>query len=341
MINNVFRNNFSIVKDLSSEDVITPGPGPGPAPLCDIFVISGDFTELARFDRDGNEIWRFEFGAAVYSIATDSDCFLYIGTNNDTVHKLDEDGNEIWVYSGGFTGNVNDIAVDPDGFVYAGSSDDTVRKLDSDGNEVWIINVGDSCFGLAIDQASSVYAGARSDLVKIEEDGNGDPQIQWTYTGFPSNLRGVGVDTNGFVYACSNSTTGENSVVCKLDASNGAEVWCNATIAGEENINTLSTSPDGSIYVGSSENELVKLDNAGNVVWRFSFAPSGDNASVISSALDIEGFVYGGSNDNTLRKIEEDGSGNPQEVWRVTFDFNVLGIGVTPGKFPIFWQQFQ
>ena len=74
----------------------------------------------------------------------------------------------------------------------------------------------------------------------------------------------------------------------------------------------ISVDSEGNIIFGENKENpnVVKLNNLGDEVWRF----SGHSKMIESVVVDKEDNIYSASDDGTLRKISKDG----QEVWNFT-----------------------
>ena len=157
---------------------------------------------VAKFDNEGKELWRRQFGTPefdeLFGVATDSDDNIFLtgwtvgdlgGTNaglyDAWVAKYDSDGNQLWVEQFGTSDFdfATGVATDSKGNVYstgytlgnledgettnAGLYDIWVAKYDSDGNQLWIEQFGgrdsDAPFGIAIDDNDDILLGGYTD----------------------------------------------------------------------------------------------------------------------------------------------------------------------------------
>ena len=129
-------------------------------------------SEKVRAPHESNNFWTFtEHTVSVYTVAVDSDGFVYSGGIDETVKKIDPDGNEVWTFTG-HTDRVRAVAADNDGFVYSASWDGTVRKIDQDGNEVWTFSGHtNNVWAVAADNDGFVYSASEDDTVKKNKQG--------------------------------------------------------------------------------------------------------------------------------------------------------------------------
>ena len=84
-----------------------------------------------------------------------------------------------------------------------------------------------------------------------------------------------------------------------------------------------------SVYSGSQDDSVRKIDSAGAEVWSF----TGHTAAVFAAAVDPVGNVYSGSNDDSVRKIDSSGA----QVWSFTgHTGTVNAVAVDPGIYGAF-----
>lgn len=213
-------------------------------------------------------------------------------------------------------------------FIYTSdSTENAVRKYDSEANELWSYTLPQYCEKLVINSQNQIIAGCRNGSVYIfEPDGTlsnsfttsagvittidvdasdniyvagtnqsvikYDPSgvLQWTYSGQGATQLTIKVDSSGNVYS------GDlNGVLKKIDPS-GAEISSKTL---NTRIESIINGDSDSLYVGTA-GRVYKFDNLGTELWRF--YGSGQNIR----GLDYkDGYLYIGSNDNYIRKVEE------------------------------------
>jgi hypothetical protein len=157
---------------------------------------------LHKFDADGNDVWRRQFGRAfsdkISSIAIDASGNIYaVGELSLTmeateafVRKYDAEGNLLWerLLDGSGFFSASAVATDnrDDAYVIVQSHDAStgsspvVLKYDPDGNEIWSrnINIGGWTVGarcIAVDARRSLYIAGHSgnDVFLMKYDANG------------------------------------------------------------------------------------------------------------------------------------------------------------------------
>ncbi len=261
---------------------------------------------LARFDADGNELWRRQFGGPAWDRGFDVAAF---------------DGG---AYITGYTSSSLDPATDLDGF------DGFAAKFDADGNQQWIRHIGTDATdwgqgsALAPDGGLYVTGYTEGDLgganagdkdlfvVRLRPDGSqawaaqlGTSALDWT--------QGVGLGPDGGVllagstegsFAADNAGERDMIAVC-LDA-DGNEKWRWQTGSlGADSAFEIRHNGEFTIVSGSSEGDgldirigiLHKLDQAGKTAGGFTATPGGSDA-VDFTGLDVadDGTVYWSGN---------------------------------------------
>ncbi len=120
----------------------------------DGFVASGECENddggraglIAKFDTNGNEIWRKIYGGVkeLYAVATDGDCCVAVGGSE--VIKFDSDGEVIWTKIADDYYTYEDICVDKGGYGAVGNdgSDAVIVKYDKDGKLIMDETFGSS-----------------------------------------------------------------------------------------------------------------------------------------------------------------------------------------------------
>lgn len=268
---------------------------------------ASDDNSVRKVDSSAVEIWRFMVSGRAQAVDVDSDGFVYAASSDNTVRKIDPDGEEVWKFSG-HNDTVFDIALDSDGNIYSVSFDETLKKINNDGEEIWTYdNFNSSVFAVAVSpDGENIHTGSEDGILrKFNSNGN----LIWKFTGHTDSILGVTVDIGGNVY-----TASEDNTVRKIN-SNGNELW---VFNGHTN-NVNDVSVNGQlVYTASDDNTVRALDiNDGTETWIF----EQHTDYVKAVTVDDGGFIYSGSRDQTLRKIEK----VDEELVRV---FNALeGVG--------------
>ncbi|MBN2081403.1 PQQ-like beta-propeller repeat protein [bacterium] len=159
----------------------------------------------------------------------------------------------------------------------------------------------------AIGADGTVYCGSdNGEMVAINPNGtNHWPQFVETVDFIRSS---PAIDSQGQV------VFGDwNGLVHALSAVDGSPTWAVPFAAGDTIVSSPLAMPDGSIYIGSHDGRLYKLDSAGQPAWDEPFA-TGDRV-LCSPAAGADGTVYFGSDDGCLYALSPDG----EELWPAPF----------------------
>ena len=297
--------------------------------------VGGDDVWLAKYDKDGNQVWLQQFGSSnsdfSLGIAIDAEGDIYLtggtlgnleGTNVGGVDvwlaKYNKDGDQVWLQQFGSSSHdySRGIAADAQGNIYlagdtvgnlagtnVGSDDVWLAKYDKNGNQVWLQQFGSS---------SSDFSQG------ITTDAEGDIYLTGYTTG---NLEGT--------------NAGRIDVwVAKYDQ-DGNQVWLQQFGSSSSDYSLgIATDAEGNLYLtGSTTGNLegtnvgisndawvAKYDQDGNQVWLqqfgssssdFSWGITSDNQENLyltgSTTGNLEG-TNAGSSDAWVAKISQDGN---------------------------------
>ncbi len=276
-----------------------------------------------------------------YAMSDDGD-----GSNNEGFHdnwiiKLDENGNLQWEKSYGFSGHDHSydiLQTEDGGYFFVGFLDITLAKLDG-----------------YTDKSSSLTRHGVGEFwgTKIDAQGN----IEWRrYFGGSNNDRAhavVQANDGGFVMAGFSESndfdiTASNGSydfwVLKIDKA-GELVWQNSFGGSGIEIaydisktndnayvitgNTFSTDGDVSLNKGESDVWLVKVNDAGELVWQKTYGGAGFDAAQAVITDSNGGFIIAGNTksinydvslnagENDIWLIKTDNQGNI--TWQKTF----------------------
>ncbi len=295
--------------------------------------------ETYKIDHQGNIVWVNDDSPGSYSykydVKVNDQEEVYVGDGAWTgaanaVMKLDSDGNleDLFDDPGG---TVEGVAVDLSGNVYAGSYDNKLYKFDPSGNLIWVYEGhGNNVYSVEVDLNGYLYsAGHDNQVHKISPDG----ENVWVYNEHSDDLRAVSVDQQGNVFS-----GGFDSELHRIN-SDGTNSW--AVTPKEDGVIYGIAVDRDYVYVTISDTaggdrgippEFRKLDKeTGETVW-----VNNDHSDMIYSiAVDMHGYVYTGSNDDTVRKTDPDG----ENIWVTEqLEGNVYGVDVAPGRYGAgFW----
>lgn len=235
-------------------------------------TITIDGTEISGATIDGTDVQEITIDGTVAWVVYDPNIYLgYEGGNN--IEKLNSSGSNVWTYSEGSV--VKNISVDNEGYIYSITSDGQIEKIDNNGNGVWSLGA-------------------------------------FAYSGWD-----IEVDKDGLIYATGSSrewfsfaSTYQYDSKVKIISSSGDIVTSKTLIASgstnsEVEIKGLAVDANGYVYVGGISS-VMKLDNNLNSQWEY----TNHSNTVTDVAVDIDGYVYSTSLDQTVHKINSSGSNN-------------------------------
>lgn len=263
-----------------------PAPGPPSGPAADAF--------LAKFDANGNELWRRTFGTEGEDAANDvtvdpSGRVIVAGRFSSHDHSAfvsayDADGSAIWTRQfGGPFATALSVDTDGSGNVFVGwmeGANAILTKLDASGNEVWGRQFGElDLAGVAVDYAGFATVAftvatpgttptfASTDGLVIRLDPNG-AEVWRRQFGTPEfdHMHAVAVDAAGNAYVAGDTfgTFPGEAPACNIDAfvlalgPSGAVRWVHEF--GRE---PTSGCADADAPIDSARG--VTVDDAGNV----------------------------------------------------------------------------
>jgi outer membrane protein assembly factor BamB len=174
--------------------------------------------------------------------------------------------------------------------------DKSYEKGDEIPEEEWSFN-GHSDIVNAVDVGpnGNIYSASVDGTVKkISPGGN---EI-WSFEGHTDSVEDIAVDSNGYVYT---TARGSDYTTRKLTPE-GDELW-----SFSEGSNAVAVDSNRNIYIGSFEDELVKISPEGNEIWRF----TGHDDFINDIVVDSEDNIYSTGYDQTVRKISPGGN----EIW--------------------------
>jgi outer membrane protein assembly factor BamB len=214
--------------------------------------------------------WSFETaGPITASPALSSDGLVLVGSHDHRLYAIDRQGKQRWSFA---TGDLifSSPALSASGAVFVGSDDDFLYALDGkNGKSLWKVRAG-SC---------AQTLGVGPDASRCDVDG------------------GPTIGLDGTVYFGGDAVYAVNP--------NGDLRWRFAT--GGHVSTAPAVMPDGTVVVGSMDNNLYAINKDGTKRWDFRA-----RADVESSpAIEEDGTIYFGSDDNKLYAISPLG----QIVW--------------------------
>ncbi len=274
-----------------------------------VYVGCGD-GKLYAFDPDTGAIkWAYSTGSFITSSpAIGADGTIYFGAGDAKLHAVTPNGTRRWTFA---TGDWIDSspAIGADGTLYFGSFDTNLYAVAPDGSERWRFGTGGRVFSSpAIGADGTIYIGSGDQsLYAIGRDGG----RKWSYMANGDIQSSPTLGADGTVYFAAdvtlyalrpengaerwktriNSTSGssaavradgtviigaDDGMVRAFSGDTGAFRWTFDTKTGPGNLIESSPiiAPDGSIYFGSFDGFLYKLNGNGSPLSIFSSWPS-------------------------------------------------------------------
>ena len=266
------------------------------------YVGSYDGTLMALNVANGNDIWDATVGIGdpIVGGPAVGGGRVFVGSSDGGLYSYsEEDGSFQWNFETG-----NSIWATPavaNGKVYFGSMDQNVYSLDLDGRPVWEFGTGGAVTAEPLVQDGRVYIGSfSSDFYAL--DAQTGQQIWkfsgatgWYWSGAVSNGNTLFVgSTDGNLYA--------------LDAASGLLQWAastNGSIVGSPALvgdRVAFASTDGRVRLVRQQDGLDETQcNIG--------------ADVKAPITAHEKFLFFRADDRSIRALEVNANGNPDEVW--------------------------
>lgn len=244
------------------------------------YVISGGLDGIIRKTsvENQNQEWNVGLGSVNITSIDQRSGVIFAGDDNGDVTQIFEDGSIGWTYTG-HTANINGIYVDQGLNVYTASADKTFRKIDFEGNEVWKNTSATRILNSVVSGGGDCSYNCDFDGVVRKVGPNGS--VDWTLD-FANVIDDLSFrKSDGVLFAA-----GGGGTVKKI-TNKGTEIYSNLLADEGGSINSISADENGNIYVGTSNNEVIKATDFGNSAsedWTF----SEPNNSVTSTDIDYK-----------------------------------------------------
>ncbi|MFW6141765.1 MAG: PQQ-binding-like beta-propeller repeat protein, partial [Candidatus Saliniplasma sp.] len=244
--------------------------------------------EIGTVDDVGNEIKTGEPGIEPPSVRLDTPEGNEIWTSDD------EENIEWYAATGGLEAEIT-VEYSTD----AGESWDTILQ----GHEV---EQGEGSYTWTVPEVEGTKYGS---LVRISiEDVNENPSS--IFDGMRTTLDGLG-DTPWPLIGQNQRRTSQSPI--DTSHNEGVQMW---TFEADDNFNSASIGPDGTIYVGSVDHNLYAINPDGTEKWAYETGgPIGGPGAFgeSSPAVAEDGTIYVGSDDSKLHAVNPDGT----EKWTI------------------------
>lgn len=255
-------NETRIKWSVNAGGFVSSSPAIGPDGT--IYFGSGDH-QLHAVSASGVERWTFPTGGPIFSsAAVAGDGTIYIGSDDHSLYAVSPDGAEKWHFTAGGAFTFSSPAIGADGTVYIGSTDQRVYALAPDGTKRWeYFTNGAIDVSPALGADGTVYVASRDlNFYALRPTGPDEQRLKW--------VKGLGVTT-----ASSPAVRGDGTIIFGADDNrvralspiDGSFRW--TPFAGSQTEDDYMESspivaPDGSIYIGSSDGYLYKINGNGS-----------------------------------------------------------------------------
>ena len=238
-------------------------------------------------------------------LAIDSNKNIYVYDINDDGHitKYTDEGIEVWQIIGWREVHGSsriDIDSNDNLYVVITYGDYYLYKLSSvNGNEIWRTQYEfpNQVRDVKVGKDDYIYVATSSNrLYKYDADGN---EIWEAILGGHQALYTATADSNGYVYA------GHwDGSLYKLDA-DGNQIWKKfGGGTGSTAIKAISIDSNNNVYFSKDSSNLCKMSSEGIELWTYTGHTRGINTIIID---DLTMKIYSGSDDKTIRKLNNDG----------------------------------
>ncbi len=240
---------------------------------------------------DGTLKWKYPTGMEIVSSpAIDSDETIYVGSMDGNLYALNPDGTLKWKYATG-DGISSSPSIASDGTIYVGSADKNIYAINSNGTLQWKYATGDQIAwsSPAIGNDGTVYIGSTDGYLYAIVGSAPLANSPWPMFHHDEKHTGaLELTSNG-----NNQGNTPNSGTLKWAFATNRTIYDSAAIAS-----------DGTVYIGSADNNLYALNPDGSLKWKFT---TGDYI-VSSPSIAPDGTIYIGSGDHDLYALRPDGT---------------------------------
>ncbi|MDP3072163.1 MAG: PQQ-binding-like beta-propeller repeat protein [Opitutaceae bacterium] len=232
-----------------------------------IYFGAGD-SQLWAVNRAGTVRWRFSAGSWIDSSpAIGPDGTVYFGCNDSKVYAVTREGVERWSFLTG--GRIRaSPAIGADGTIYVGSLDQRLYAFAPDGTKKWDYLANGEIHGSpTLGADGTIYFVADVNFYALKTDGT----ELWKRRINTTSASTAAVRADGVIILGA-----DDGVVRAFNPSDGNVRWSYDTRTGTGNLIESSPiiAPDGSIYVGSLDGFLYKINGNGTALSTVSTWPA-------------------------------------------------------------------
>lgn len=313
--------DFPVIKEtITYRSTVTPawsfetaGPiwGSAAADHDNVFIGSTDGNIYSLSQYDGSMNWKFETDGEIFSHPLVHEGSVYILSDGGSLYKLDSStGNPVWTFDTGGHGWTRKLPIDDDdpgwdtaisgatvdgNSIYVGSNDGNLFAIDAiNGTEKWRYKTDGPIHSIPIVAEGKILFGSYDHHVYALNADTGD--LSWKFnTG--QMIVSSPVYINGVVIIGSRS-----SDLFAIDVETGTEKW--RYFHWGSWIESSGTVHDGHLYIGSSDDQLLKSFDPenGNILWTANLG-----GSPWSTPAVTKNTVYSGTFGNAKYGIDHKG----------------------------------
>nr|WP_312984373.1 hypothetical protein [Clostridioides sp.] len=220
------------------------------------FIDRGNGAVMFRFDKNGEP----ESGFSVnindepYSIAIDSENYIYVGTKTGIISKYSFGGSIVWTRSG--LGSVFSIAFDSDeNLVICNGQNSVTRLWSNDGlTRSSVLSASGSNSTVVVGSDDSIYRiSLNKTLLQIKTDNT----LGWTYT-LSANASSISIDEFDCVYVLCT-----NGLLYKFDSFGNLSWSCSFTSTHS----IINVGTKKRVYMGGSNRRVTKYIEEYDIVY--------------------------------------------------------------------------
>jgi len=262
--------------------------------------------------KDGVEVWSYATGDINRSApAIDINGNIFIGSYDNNLYGFTPNGSLVMQFDMGNNAKYSGPVFAADGTIYIGSQTDELIAVNPGGTENWRYDTGGDVNGTsAIGSDGTIFIGSTGDdFFAFNPDGS----LKWSkeYGSWTATATAIGPD--GTVYFAGegnnlNPTFG--GVLIAYNPDNGNENW-RVNLTSKINQGGPSVAPDGTIYAGGHDKELVAYNPVdGSIIW--TYPTNGEIQGV--PAIDNDGNIYVTDTAGYLYVVDPEGN----KKWKET-----------------------
>ncbi len=258
-------------------------------------------THLFKKDNDGQSFWQNTMPSGINSMAVDSGNNVLV-TTNDSLFKYDSNGSLVWSKNNISSYSLGGVTVDQNDNIYV-SGWRLFISYDASGAKRWDKNS-------AVREGLLFMTASNGELFAWDRYAAHFAKFNLSYGNKISIINnipnGKTIVANNFIYVLS------GWYVQKYTLSGSLE-WSLSYSSNTDSMSiprSITVDNLDNVYVGrgsTSNGYVAKLDVNGNLIWE-TFIHSG---YVTTISVDVDGFVYTGSRDGTLKTLDYNGN----EIW--------------------------